>query len=174
MRPIPEIASDYTLTDKGYAHRYWELYDLLFARRRDAETVLELGVYHGASLDVWREVFPTAEIHGVDIKPVATGAVLHVGDAYTEEMVDELPDCDVIIDDGPHTLESQLFVASHYTRKLKSGGILIIEDIQRKAWIPQLVASLPERLREKSFVLDRTTVPYVTQDSVLLVVDAWI
>ena len=36
---------------------------------------------------------------------------------------------DYIIDDGPHTLESQKFTIEKWIKKLKSGGKIIIEDI---------------------------------------------
>jgi predicted O-methyltransferase YrrM len=40
---------------------------------------------------------------------------------------------DVIIEDGPHNLQSQLFAVEHYYPLLKPGGTLIIEDIQDSA-----------------------------------------
>jgi hypothetical protein len=37
---------------------------------------------------------------------------------------------DYIIDDGPHTLNSQLYSIRYWLSKVKNGGKLIIEDIQ--------------------------------------------
>jgi phosphoribosylpyrophosphate synthetase len=58
----------------------------------------------------------------------------HIMDAFNKKSVSELetkhPDgFDIIIEDGPHTLESQIFAVQNYTQLLKDGGILIIEDV---------------------------------------------
>jgi hypothetical protein len=37
---------------------------------------------------------------------------------------------DFIIEDGSHRIEDQLYVVENWTKKLKTGGTLIIEDIQ--------------------------------------------
>lgn len=175
VRSLIEIGRDH-YTDKGFNHRYWELYDLLLARHRlTARTVLEIGVYQGQSMEVWREAFPNAELHGVDVKPVASAGRLHVGNAYTDFMLADLPDSfDVIVDDGPHTLDSMQFVAERYAERLTEGGTLVIEDVQQRWWIPLIAGRLPKRLRDHSFVVDRTTVPGVPSDSVLFVVENWI
>ena len=52
-------------------------------------------------------------------------------DTTVQKFKEEVPDgFDVIIDDGPHTLQSQVFAVNSYFPMLKPGGILIIEDIQ--------------------------------------------
>ena len=38
---------------------------------------------------------------------------------------------DYLIDDGPHTLDSQLFAIEYWFKKVKVGGTMIIEDIQK-------------------------------------------
>src|ERR1051325_11492314 len=59
-------------TDKGATmHRYVDLYEKYLApRRRTATAVLEIGVHQGASLRMWRDYFPHAEIVGLDVEPV--------------------------------------------------------------------------------------------------------
>ena len=52
------------------------------------------------------------------------------GDSYSDEIVSQHPDADIIIDDGPHTVESQILFLQKYLPKLNKGGILIIEDVQ--------------------------------------------
>ena len=59
-------------TDKTTHHTYGYVYDQLFpteVQRRAVRRVLEIGVYRGGSLRGWREWFPKAEIHGLDINP---------------------------------------------------------------------------------------------------------
>lgn len=175
MRSLSEIGAD-RYSDKGYAHRYWEVYDLLLHRHRlSAVRVLELGVYQGESMAVWTEAFPNAEIHGVDITaPPRTTGILHVGDAYSEGMLRELPDTfDVIVDDGPHILDSMLFTANRYTRRLAPGGTLVIEDVPDQSWLPRLAAVVPEPLQRFVCAVDRRMIPLVTDDSLLFVVASW-
>jgi hypothetical protein len=52
---------------------------------------------------------------------------------------------DVIIDDGPHTLQSQIFAVNSYFPMLKPGGILIIEDIQDSNHLDILTDCLDDR-----------------------------
>jgi len=50
---------------------YFEIYDRHFKRYRDREvTVLEIGVSHGGSLQMWKHYFGSrARIFGIDINP---------------------------------------------------------------------------------------------------------
>ena len=64
--------------------------------------------------------------------------IVTFGDAYTEEVVDSLPSFDIIIDDGPHTIESQIKCLEFYLPKLNDGGVILIEDIQKYEYIETL------------------------------------
>lgn len=154
-------------TDKGRRHGYMEIYDLLFGT---PARLLELGVHRGASLALWKAAFPGCDVHGVDIRSVAVdGATVWVGDAYTHEMAADLPGpFDVIVDDGPHTLQSMLFVAAHYTPLLSAGGLLVIEDIPDPQWVPLIAAAVPDDLMRGSFAVDRRHV--AAADSLMFVV----
>lgn len=156
-------------TDKGRRHGYLEVYDLLF---EDPSRLLELGVLRGASLALWAAAFPGCDVHGVDIKDVTVDdATVWVGDAYTPGMVDALPGpFDVIVDDGPHTLRSMLFVAAHYTDLLSAGGLLVIEDIPDPDWVPRIAAAVPDSSKRGMFAVDRRHVPGVAADSLMFVV----
>ena len=52
---------------------YFEIYDRYLSRYRDtAVNIMEIGVFHGGSLQMWRDYFgPAANIYGVDINPEA-------------------------------------------------------------------------------------------------------
>ena len=53
-------------------------------------------------------------------------------DAYNKDNIKKINSkFDIIIDDGPHTLVSQLYASKYYTPLLKNNGKLIIEDIQK-------------------------------------------
>ena len=55
---------------------------------------------------------------------------MYFGDAYDKNFSDTFDKFDIIIDDGPHTLDSQLKSIELYLPKLKKDGIFIIEDVQ--------------------------------------------
>jgi hypothetical protein len=50
---------------------YFDIYERHFARFRGREIhMMEIGVYHGGSLQMWKHYFgPKATIYGVDIDP---------------------------------------------------------------------------------------------------------
>ena len=71
------------LSDKGQEFSFSTgnayLYDQLWhGTRHDVLRVLELGVYQGASLKMWRDYFPRAQIYGIDINTAANFS----GDRY--------------------------------------------------------------------------------------------
>lgn len=125
-------------TDKELRHRYCSLvYDKLFAPYRDLElTILEIGICHGGSLVLWNDYFSNAKIIGID-NDDQTAPILKTypristkfTDAYTKSLADAIGPVDIFIDDGPHTLESQLVSIDLYLPNVKPNGLFIIEDI---------------------------------------------
>lgn len=126
-------------TDKERAHRYVSNFyvNALAKYKTKPVTLFEIGIWNGGSLVMWHDYFPEGKIIGSDItdermepwiKDLTRGKV-YIEDAYTEQFRDSLPDLDIVIDDGPHTEDSQLRCLELYLSKLKSGGMLIIEDI---------------------------------------------
>lgn len=122
-------------SDKGTVHSYIEHYynERLKPYRHSAEKVLEIGVLNGASTRLWKKYFTKAGIVGIDILPQEpeAGITYFCGDAYDIETISLFnQEFDVIIDDGPHTLQSQIEAILVWSKKLKPGGILVIEDVQ--------------------------------------------
>lgn len=125
---------------------------------------MEIGVQHKASLALWKLLFRDANVIGWDIDisqpthPVAdelinSGSITLVQkDAY--QFLEEVPkDFSVIIDDGPHTLESQIKVLE-LRHNLSEDGILVIEDIGEiggtKYCFYKLIKALPINERKYS------------------------
>jgi 8-demethyl-8-alpha-L-rhamnosyltetracenomycin-C 2'-O-methyltransferase len=133
-------------TDKNTIHNYTGIYEYLLKPYQDKKgTLLELGVQHGGSSLLWYNYLPHFYLHLIDITSIAPDKIwdamktnryqFHKRNGYCNETVQYLtplvPDgFDIIIDDGPHTLQSQIFAVNFYFPMLKPGGILIIEDIQ--------------------------------------------
>lgn len=127
-------------TDKNFLHSYiTEIYEPIFSILSSPESILEIGIQHKASLALWKMTFNDAIVMGWDIDvfqpthPIAQELVesgkiqLIQRDAY--RFINDVPkDLSVIIDDGPHTLPSQI-KALDLRNKLSENGILIIEDI---------------------------------------------
>ena len=150
MLTLKQICSIYS-TDKNCLHCYVdEVYEDLFKDiRNSAKKILEIGVDNGGSILMWREYFTEANIIGIDNKECPQLADRErikfiASDAYKFELVDQLPnDFDVIIDDGPHTLESMTFIIKEYLNKINQNGIIVIEDIQEFNWTNILRRLIP-------------------------------
>jgi hypothetical protein len=55
---------------------------------------------------------------------------------------------DMMLDDGPHTLESMKQFIVLYTQVMADDGILIIEDVQAIEWLDELTKVVPVHLKE--------------------------
>lgn len=92
--------------------------------------VLEIGVSHGGSLQMWKSYFGSrAEIVGVDIDPRCKD---YQEDRIFIEIADQaqlpqLGDFDIVIDDGSHRIADQ--EASFTALWPKTRGVYLIEDI---------------------------------------------
>lgn len=126
-------------TDKNTSHSYGDLYQRLFEPYRDTATrILEIGVFSGASAQVWAEYFPNAHVDGVDITLQRVrfgkensritffeldGTVQSTVDAFAGKKFD------IIIDDASHIPEHQIASFRLFAPLLAPGGIYVIEDI---------------------------------------------
>jgi glycosyltransferase involved in cell wall biosynthesis len=145
-------------TDKISIHTYDRVYGPVLNRFRDASgNLLEIGARFGASAVLWRHLLPNFSIDLVDNEPenfnsgyahYLTNTGFRHSDAYTEETLKYFKDrnpngYDIIIEDGPHTLESQIFAVTNYTNLLKPGGVLIVEDIDNIENVHTLISHIP-------------------------------
>lgn len=131
---------DQNKTDKEIRHKYISLfYEEHFLPYKDQEiTLLEIGISHGSSLILWNDYFEKAYIIGADVTDMTMGSAepypriqTHFISGYEKSFVDSLPPLDIVVDDGPHTLENQQSCMDLYIPKIKAGGLLVIEDIKQ-------------------------------------------
>lgn len=119
---------------------YLDAYHSHFARFRGREVhVLEIGVYSGGSLDLWRDYFgPRAHIYGVDIeescKRYEGGPIrIFIGDqadrGFWRRFRAEVPEVDIVIDDGGHTPDQQAVTLEELLPHIRPGGIYVTEDV---------------------------------------------
>lgn len=133
-------------SDKNSYHSYIEdVYEEYFSHYRSKKiNLLEIGVSFSGSIRLWNDYFKNAKIYGIDdfscgqnhrskVEDLISGAVEKIkiicGNAYESQTLTDLPEFDIIIDDGPHTLSTQMKCIQLYLSKLKPNGIMFIEDI---------------------------------------------
>lgn len=136
---------------------YTPFYDLLLNhRRQDVKRVLEIGIgtkstmghvadyQPGASLRMWRDYFPTAEITGLDIDTKVLFTEERIKTYYGDQgkltdmcvYADYRAPFDLIVDDGSHDPVHQITTALRLLRFLRVGGLYIIEDVNGKLDLP--------------------------------------
>ena len=140
---------------------YFHIYDRHFDRwRGKSPRVLEIGVDHGGSLQLWKHYFGDgARIVGLDIDPgcamyAESQIEIHIGNQADVTLLKSLGQFDVVIDDGSHQLQDQL--ASFEALWPKTSGVYLIEDCHERIplldapvqyvypWV--VVAEKPQRL----------------------------
>ena len=158
-------------TDKAHPKLYTSnVYENIFKTFKNSKiSILEIGIRTGASLKLWSEYFLEAEIWGIDISD--DGVVpefinnsrikIKYTDAYSDEFILNLGlNFDIIIDDGPHSLNSQIFAVQNFTKMLNPGGFLFIEDIiVGKPYVDKIISKIDklEKFEVKVFDLRKLT-----------------
>lgn len=175
MTPLCELAAKYDC-DKTVSvfHNYTPFYHELL-RGRDIKRVLEIGIgskkvmghvdsyQPGASLRMWRDYFPEAEIWGLDVDPDVMVNEDRINSLWCDQSsitsLTRVADAlggrfDFILDDGSHRCEHQALTANMLIpRLLASKGVYVIEDV---IWRRELYSLLPWPVEVKIFNLKRT------------------
>lgn len=126
---------------------YSDIYETHFSRFRGTKVrMLEIGVFKGGSLDVWRKYLgPEAVIFGIDIEPKCaeydgiSGSVRIGSQTDTEfvnSVVDEMGGVDLVLDDGSHESRDILATLKTVFPRLSDGGVYMIEDLHC-AYLPR-------------------------------------
>lgn len=136
-------------TDKMRPHFYINgFYEDAFSKYRTKRVdLLEIGFRHGASLALWSSYFQDGAVFGVDNNSDAAindsqpqnedwlkrkNITTIFGDAYSQSFVEAIDQSfDIVIDDGPHTLSSQISFLKLYLPKLKCDGVAVVEDLTK-------------------------------------------
>lgn len=146
---LTELATTHG-TDKWGMHRYTPHYERFLEHlREESFTLLEIGIggyahsgEGGASLRMWRDFFPRAQIVGLDIedKSFVAGDRVHVyqgsqvDPAVLDRIVADFPDIKVIVDDGSHRPEHIRETFALLFERLPLDGVYAIEDTQTSYW----------------------------------------
>lgn len=129
LMTLDELSVKYG-SDKGsLKHGYCPFYEKHLPK--NPKKILEIGVKEGASIRMWKEWFPNAEIHGLDLFeefpiPDIEGVIFHKGNQLDHVLLHTLrkENFDLIIDDGSHNSRDQLVTFF----SLYNGKTYFIED----------------------------------------------
>jgi hypothetical protein len=119
---------------------YFDVYHRHLQRFVGGEVhVVEIGVYSGGSLGMWKEYFgPGCRIYGVDLQPECRvyedeQTRILIGDQgdteFWHRFRDDAPDVDVVVDDGSHDPLQQIVTLEALLPHIRPGGVYICEDV---------------------------------------------
>lgn len=105
---------------------------------------LEIGVYKGGSLGLWRDFFGTnAKLTFLDIDPACKqleipGTHIEIGDQsdreFLKRIAKERGPFNLIVDDGGHKMDQQTISFETLWPALSDGGLYVIEDTHTSYW----------------------------------------
>ena len=160
------------------SHNYTDYYEMLFRHcRHGVKTVFECGLgtnnpklpssmkengRPGASLRVWRDYFPNAQIYGADIDR----DILFAEDRIQTHYIDQRDPAaieafwqqlgatgfDFMLDDGLHVFEAGSCLFTHSINHLAQDGIYVIEDVA-----PTDLLRYKEFFGETPYIVDYVT-----------------
>lgn len=119
---------------------YFDVYDKHFSRFRNKEVIiLEIGVYHGGSLQMWKNYFGNGvKIYAVDINPKSMfeeeNIEIFLGSQsdknFLMDLKTKIPKVDILIDDGGHRMDEQIITFESLFDHIKDDGVYLCEDIE--------------------------------------------
>ena len=124
-------------------HRYGPHYRRVFGEFRWKRIkLLEIGILDGRSINAWRSYFPFATIVACDIVDksalAVTGVKIYQIDQTSRDdlakLVKQETKFDIIVDDGSHVCDHQIFTFKELFPSLVDGGVYVIEDTQSSYW----------------------------------------
>jgi hypothetical protein len=136
---------------------YLRHYEAIFSSlRHEKINLIEIGVFNGASVRLWPKFFTAATIVGVDIDPrcrmyASDRVKIEIGSQADPEFLHRLASKyppHIIIDDGSHRSDHNIFTFERLFPTLIPGGYYVVEDIHF-----HLDKNEAERLRGASQIL---------------------
>lgn len=149
MTELDNLAIKYG-SDKYGHHNYTPIYDANFSSLKNENMVLlEIGIggYEyvdrgGSSLKMWRDYFPNAIIHGVDIYDKSffndNRIFTHIGSqddsVFLHSLINKIGSPTICIDDGSHVNDLTIKTFEILFPVIKPGGIYVVEDVHTSYW----------------------------------------
>lgn len=137
--PLDAIGVRHGTDKSSLGHDYLSFYENYFSPLRTRRIkLLEIGVANGASVKMWEEYFPEAEIIGVDVVPTCKQfeggriavEIVRPGDfADLARVAAERGPFDIVIEDASHRWNDQIQSLKTPFPHVKPGGVYIVEDL---------------------------------------------
>lgn len=119
---------------------YFPIYERhLLPLAQTKPALLEIGIFSGGSLDMWKSVMgPGTRVAGLDIHPAClaykkNGFEIFVGDqsraGVWRRIFGRMRRLDIVIDDGSHLPRDQIATFEAVFPCLEPGGVMIFEDV---------------------------------------------
>lgn len=141
MENLTAIFDKYDSDKNSRFHNYCRQYEGIMRDYRTKNiSFLELGVFNGESIKIWREAFPNAKcIVGIDINPeckiyenVDKSIFVEIGDATNSKFLKYINDkygpFDIILDDASHTNKDVILSFEELFPLMNDSGLYIVED----------------------------------------------
>jgi hypothetical protein len=130
-------------------HHYFDIYEKHFDRYRNQPIrMLEIGVFRGGSLRMWKQYFhPESIIVGVDIdkscqahERADENVHVRIGSQadpdFLAKVTEEFGPFDIILDDGSHKTHHQnISFGALFRSSLVDGGCYMVEDTHSNYWL---------------------------------------
>lgn len=126
-------------SDKSGYHTYENVYGNLFEDRSAVNNILEVGIHLGASLRAWKELFPNANIIGLENNVERFFTETRIHSMYLDQSIPSTfsnfksimrgTQFDFIVDDGCHYKNETIATFWELLPKLNVNGYFIVEDI---------------------------------------------
>lgn len=124
---------------------YFDIYERHFSRFRDkAPVVLEIGVFGGGSLAMWKSFFgEESRLIGIDINPEckaheAPGIDIFIGSQddpnLLEQVLQKYPHIDIVLDDGSHRMDHMIRTFEILYDRISPNGVYMVEDTHTCYW----------------------------------------
>ncbi|NTW69551.1 MAG: class I SAM-dependent methyltransferase [Chlorobiaceae bacterium] len=149
-----------TITSDGFLHKYFlsnstkrlhkwvhyfDIYERHFSRfRGKGPVMIEIGVFGGGSLAMWREYFgKDSKIIGIDIDPEckvheSDGVEIFTGSQDDPDLIKEIfkkyPLVDIVLDDGSHMMQHMVSSFELLYERIQPNGIYMVEDMHTCYW----------------------------------------
>lgn len=142
FREFPALTDNRTLVKMAH---YLPVYDRALAHLQGQPvSFLEIGVFRGGSVRMWRDFFAAGSaVTFIDIDPACKalelpGTDIRIGDqtdaGFLGALGQEKGPFDLIVDDGGHQMHQQITSFRALWPHLKDGGIYIVEDVHTSYW----------------------------------------
>lgn len=139
---LDELAIAFGTDKSSRVHDFVKHYEVYFELLRELPIkILEIGVQSGASLRMWKQYFPNAQIYGIDfynLEPMNEDKIkIFKGESSDTKVLEEAllhGPFDIIIDDASHQNEPTLKCFEYLFPRMKPGGVYVIEDTTCMYW----------------------------------------